>query len=320
MREAIKNFNKQFEYEPIIENAGQLKRYKKIIVAGMGGSHLAADLLKSWNPSLDITVHSDYGLPLIPKEFFNDTLIICSSYSGNTEEILDVFNEAVGSGLPIAVIATGGNLLDLAIKMAIPYVQMPATGIQPRSALGFSIIAMMKVIGLDEALDEIRELIDLDAGDYEDAGKDLAKKIKGRIPVIYSSGVNLPIAYNWKIKLNETGKIPAFCNTLPELNHNEMNGFDSKGETNELSKNFHFIFIRDESDNPKIIKRMDALEKLYRERMLSVEVLRLRGGTRFYKIFSSLVLADWTSLYTAEQYGVEAEQVPMVEEFKMLIK
>ncbi|MBI4272789.1 hypothetical protein HY621_02980, partial [Candidatus Uhrbacteria bacterium] len=108
-------------------------------------------------------------------------------------------------------------------------------------------------------------------------------------------------------------------NVLPELNHNEMTGFDVKETSRQLSEKFFFIFLKDHTDHPRIQKRMDILERLYQDRGLPVRVIDLEGVHPFYKIFSCLVLADWTAIYTAEQYGLESEQVPMVEEFKKLV-
>ena len=199
---------------------------------------------------------------------------------------------------------------------------MPDTGIQPRCALGFSLMALFKLIDQPEALQEARQLSSLLRPDeFESSGQELAKKLQGFVPVIYSSRRNIPIAYNWKIKLNETGKIPAFYNFFPELNHNEMNGFDVEETTRTLSNNFAFLLLEDKSDQMKIQSRMQILKKLYQDRSFMVESIKLpQNNNRFYKIFSSIVLADWVAYYTAKYYDVEPEQVPMVEEFKKLIR
>lgn len=321
MNKAIKNFPQQFAYEPEIKNSADLSQFAKFVVVGMGGSHLAADLLRVWNPYLDIIIHQDYGLPALPDEELKRRLIILSSYSGNTEEVLDAFKQAREKKLAIIAVAVGGKLLELAKKYNLPYVQMPDTGIQPRSALGFSFKAFLEIIGNEEALKATKELINsLKPDDIEKTGEALAKRLKGFVPVIYSSRQNLAIAYNWKIKLNETGKIPAFYNIFSELNHNEMTGFDVQESTKELARKFYFLLLKDANDNPPTKKRMTILEKLYQERGLNIESIEMADKNIFHKIFSSLLLADWAAYYTAKEYGVEAEQVPMVEEFKKLMK
>lgn len=320
MRDAILNFHKQFSYKPEIINGKKLKRYEKYIILGMGGSHLAADLLCYWNPYLDVTVHEDYGLPGYHDDVLKNSLIIASSYSGNTEEVLDGMREAREKNFPLAVISVGGKLIEIAKKEGVPYVQMPNTGIQPRSALGFSLKALFKILGEEAAREELEMLeLSLHPDELEIPGKALAEKLRGSVPVIYTSRSNRPIAYNWKIKFNETGKIPAFYNVVPEMNHNEMTGFDIQPNTKELAEKFYFILIKDAADHDKVIKRMDVLEKLYLRRGLKIEIQELHGRSQFEKVFSSLLLADWAAYYTAEQYGLESEQVPMVEEFKRLI-
>jgi glucose/mannose-6-phosphate isomerase len=316
----IKNYHKQFNYEPKIENASKLKKFGKFLVAGMGGSHLAADILKDWHPELDVMVWSNYGLPALKEKELKDRLVILSSYSGNTEETIDAFNAAKAKRLSFAVVASRGKLISLANKFKVPYVQIPDFHMQPRMATGLSLLALLALMEEKTWLAETRLLANqLHPAREEHRGKDLAKRLHGTVPVIYASTRNAAIAYNWKIKFNETGKIPAFYNVVPELNHNEMTGFDTKAKTTTLSRNFHFVFIKDAGDDRRIIKRMNVLEKLYRDRGFQTEIILLQGKTELQKIFNALNLADWTAYHTAKMYGVEPEQVPMVEEFKKMI-
>jgi len=321
MYSAIKDFARQFEFKPLIVNQERLKRHKRYVVVGMGGSALAADVLTSWDDSLEIVIHKDYGLPNLPENILKQCLVICNSYSGNTEETLEALKDGIARGLDSAVITVNGQLLNLAAKHKLPYVRLPDTGIQPRSALGFSVLALVKLMALQKAERELKQLPSrLNSADLQSKGKQLAKKLKSSIPIIYSSRRNFAIGYNWKIKFNETGKVPAFYNVLPELNHNEMTGFDVIASTRKLSRDFGFLFLTDREDQPKINKRFEVLARLYADRGLQVSQLPLSGKSRFERIFNSLLLADWVSFYTAEGYGAEAEKVPMVEEFKQLIR
>lgn len=320
MDKAIRDFPKQFTWQPEVVNAEKLGKYKKFIICGMGGSHLAGDIIKAVKPELDITIYSDYGLPAWPKERFEGALVIASSYSGNTEETISAFEAARLAGISLAAISIGGKLLDLALDYRVPFVQMPDTGIQPRSALGFSLRSILALMSDLRALKDTSELANLlNAEKYEVEGKEFAAELKNKIPVIYSSTKNFPIAYNWKIKFNESGKVPAFYNVFPELNHNEMVSFDVNEATRPLSKNLHFIIICDPADNPRVLKRMEVMAKLYHDRGLSVSTLILEDGDAFYKIFSSLLLADWVSYYTSLGYGMEPEEVALIEEFKGLL-
>lgn len=317
MEAALKKFPDQFTYEPRIEREENLRRSRKILVAGMGGSHLPAGIVNAWKPSLRILVHRDYGLPPIPEEELRNSLTVVISYSGNTGEALDAFETAHQKGLPLAAISMDGKLLERARMLGVPAVALPESGVQPRSALGFMTKALCAVIGETAGMKELETLPKLlRLHDAELAGTSLAEMLKGRVPVIYASGRNEAVAYNWKIKLNETGKIPAFMNAVPEANHNEMTGFDVIESTRPLSHDISFLLLEDGEDHPKVQKGMAILGELYRMRGMPVVPLTLSGENRFHRIFSSLLVADWTAYYLSKWYGTEPEAVPMTEEFK----
>lgn len=321
MDQVIIDFPTQFGFEPEVINGEKLGSHKHFIIAGMGGSQLASGLLKMYQPGIDIYSHRNYGLPPYSDDFFKDSLLIASSYSGNTGETVSFLEEALAKGYDAAVITTGGKLLELAEKHNLPYIKMLDTGIQPRSALGYSLISMAKMVGQEQCLKEMKDLQEtLKPLEIRKNGEELAEVISGKVPIVYSSVANLGVVYNWKIKLNETGKIPAFYNVLPELNHNEMNGMDVLDSTQDISKNFHYIFLKDASDHPKIQKRMDIVQEIYEERGLSVTVLELTGNSLLEKMFNSLLLADWIAYTTAIKNGADPEQVPLIEDFKKKLK
>jgi len=317
IKEAIENFAEQFAYQPVIENKEKWQKFQKFLLVGMGGSHLQGGIVRMLKPSLNFMIHQDYGLPPCVEK---DRLIITSSYSGNTEETVSVFKEAAEKGFPLVVSSVGGKLIELTKEHQVPYVQIPDTGIQPRSALGYTTKALLKLVGEEELLKEVGTLAQkLSPVALEAEGKELAQRLSGKIPVIYSSRKNQPIAYNWKIKFNESAKIPSFYNVFPELNHNEMAGFDVTDSTKELSQKLCIIILKDNQDHPRIQKRMDVLENLYQNKGVQVETSNLQGKSLLERIFSSLLLADWTAWYTAQYYGTEPEQVSMIEEFKKKI-
>ena len=317
MEEAIKNFNTQFEWKPEIVHGAKLAPARRFELCGMGGSALAADLFKIVRPELELSVHRDYGLP--PRTS-KDTLYIADSFSGNTEEALDFATKVQAGGLPLAVIAKGGALARFATEHTVPHIILPPADIQPRSGLGYQTLALAAWVSDEKLLEELAELSSVLAPEtLRGAGQKLANELRSKIPVIYASARNAAVAYNWKIKMNETGKIPAFYNVIPELNHNEMTGFDLTPSTEGLSRRLHFIFLSDTEDHPQNQKRMKVTRGLYTDRGLACTEVALWGHGTLEKIFTSLLIADWTALYLAGIYGTEAEQVPMVEEFKRLI-
>src|SRR3989338_8576441 len=307
--EAIKNFSKQFGYQPELINGGGLNKFERFIFVGMGGSALGPDLLRVSNPELDICVHRDYGLPDLPDKVLQNSLIILNSYSGNTEEVLDAFKLALSKNLTMAVVSIGGKLLELALQNSIPYIQMPDWDLQPRLALGLNFKSLLKILGQEQVLDTVSKVRFTDC---EKIGKELAEKLRGFVPIIYSSRKNGPLAYCWKIKINETAKKPSFSNVFPELNHNEMVGFHPGEVSKLLSQNFYFIFLKDESDDPRILKRMEVTAKLFKNQKLNVDIIELTGDNVFTKVFSSLRLADWVSYYIAKDYGIDPTDMSVI--------
>lgn len=320
MEDTLRRFGEQFAWTPEVQNSEHLGTQRNFVVAGMGGSHLGADLIKSYGTVTNLIIHRDYGLPSAPDGFMQDALLILSSYSGNTEETLDAGRIAQGLGLSIAAISTGGKLLDFAREHHYPYVQIPDTGLQPRMAIGFSMIGIARLMQnreLEEGVYAAGKRVDGLVGREE--GKRLAEIFADKIPVFYSSEMNAPLAYIWKIKMNETGKSPAFYNVFPELCHNELTGFDVVDSTRALSANIKLAFLDDFSDHPRVRVRMQVAGEIFAERGLSVEKIPLAGKSGFEKAFNAALLADWVSMNLAKHYGVPDEAVPVVEDFKKRI-
>lgn len=323
MEDSILQFAKQFEFEPEINNSEKIlekESPKHFIIAGMGGSHLAAGLIQTLRPEIELYIHKDYGLPQYTDEFLEESLLIASSYSGNTEEILDFADEAYSRGLNLLIITTGGKLAEFAKENEIPHILMPDTGIQPRTALGFSILSMLKAID-SNLFNELKEFgIQLEPESLRESAEELAKNIENSIPIIYTSRGNRHIGYNWKIKMNETGKIPAFQNIFPELNHNEMQGYDFNENSKELSEKIHFVLLHDSSDDIKIEKRMNTFEQVLEKKGFSVTSIYLEGDSQIEKIFNSLLMADWLAYTIATKNEAEPESVNLIEEFKSILK
>ncbi len=319
MKESIRSFSQQFSFVPNIENKQNLISPDSAVILGMGGSQLATDILRAIDPAIPLASWRNYGLPIHTAT--SKCLYIASSYSGNTEETVDACITVHEQNMPLAVITSGGALLEIAKKNSIPYIQIP-TGIQPRMATGYLATAILAIMGEKTstlALDLVKAAEKLHPDDYEEWGKGIAQKITGKIPVIYASQRNMGLCYTWKIKCNETAKTPAFSNVFPELNHNEMTGFDTVGQARALSKQFVAIFLYDDQDDERITKRMELTAKMLTEKEVSCIPVRIESGDAVTKVWTSIILADWTSYYIAASYGSEPEQVPMVEEFKKLL-
>jgi glucose/mannose-6-phosphate isomerase len=309
----------QFEWTPEIMGENVKDKWaKRIIVCGMGGSNIASGFLEILRPDLNVVTHRSYGLPANASK---DDLVIISSYSGNTEEALDAFEKSVSGGFDVVAITIGGKLLELAKEKNIPYIQIPQNKIEPRMALGYSLLAMLKAVGDEENLKKAKEFAkNFNPENPEEEGRVLAEKLRNKIPIIYSSRINKALAYAWKIKLSETGKIPAFFNVFPEINHSEMIGFLTSGTAPEgvcgSALSPYFIFLKDSQDHPRIQKRMEITQSILEDKNYPCHSCELVDSYRVEKIFNSLALADWVSYYLAKNSGFDPEDVSIIEDFK----
>lgn len=325
MRQVILDFPKQFRIG--LEAAKNAKvpnvqhPISNIIIAGMGGSALPGDVFKMVNNDLLLTklpifIHRNYNLPSIADK---NSLIVCISYSGNTEETISAFNEARKRKMNIAVIGSGGKLIEAAKKYNFPFAQITA-GNQPRAALGYQFSALIKILSNFKLIKNLdKELLRLEKNlkpqELEKTGSSLAKKLKGRIPLVYSSEANECLARIWKIKFNENSKIPSFYNFFPELNHNEMSGM-GECEIKEWRNLFQVVILNNKKDHPRIIKRMEILSKIFQKKNIKVNFVEIEGKNIFEKFFNNNLIADWTSYYLAIFRGIDPTPIKLVEEFK----
>ena len=307
----IADFPKQFNFEPRVENAERLPKAGSFVVGGMGGSHLAADLIKATEPSLDLIIHKNYGSPILPTDTnLAEKLFVAVSYSGDTEETLDFAEQALAKKLTLAVISKGGKLIAFAQKNNLPHIILPDTGLPPRMATGFVMIALLKLMGQENKIALLRA-----ARFTNEPSKKIAEVIGSRIPLFYASEQNEALAHYWKIIINETAKQPAFANVFPELNHNEMASF---ANGNRIS-DFVFIFIKDEDDQPRIIKRMAVTKQILSELGGNISEINLTGATRWEKIINSAITAHWLAYYIARAKNLDPLATPMIEKFKKLM-
>lgn len=305
-------------------------KFKTVIVSGMGGSALPANLLRTYCNSLfqihpqykpfEIHINRYYSLP--PESYAQNALNFIASYSGNTEETISSLEQAHNAGLSFIGFSSGGKVEELCRKYKAPYIKLPVPypNFQPRMGTGYFFGSMFQLLVNQNLLpDTTNKLLSLAGqlnsrmGYFEKKGIELARKIKGKTPVIYSSPKYKPVAMVWKIKINENAKTPAFWNFFPEMDHNEMVGF-----TNPQA-NFFTIMLKDAEDHERNKLRYEPTMRLLKEKGIESEILDMEGDNVFYKIFSSINLADWTSYYLALEYGQDPTPVDMVEKLKKIL-
>lgn len=295
------------------------KKYSNLIICGMGGSALPGDILASYLDrtkkfNLPITINRTY---VLPKNATADSLILVCSYSGNTEETINCFEQALKLGSQVIAFSKGGKVKEMAEKNKTPWVQFKIDfqDFQPRYAATYVFAAFHQVLTNIGLCDRINKFPQIDSKSSEILGEELALKIKGKTPIIYASDKYKLLAKNWKIKINENAKTPAFWNYFPELNHNEMVGF-----TNPQSGFFTIMLVDEQDDHPKIQRRIEITASLYKKCGIESEIVKIKGKTFLEKILGTLVLGDWVSYYLALEYGQDPTPVEMVEDLKKKLK
>ena len=313
MLDDILHFPGQFLFLPSFANQFSFSKPKSIFACGMGGSSLMLDLANDFfSGQFNLSIVRSYD---IPQNVTRDDLVICSSYSGNTEETLSCFRQAFEKKIPLVVMTHGGELYSLALENNIPYIQIPQCA-QPRCAIGYfftSLLFLLEKTGLilsqELLLKSISNFLEGRKLFHQDEGKKLASFFFEKIPLIYAPQILQGIARIWKIKINENAKVQSFCNVFPELNHNEMVGFT------KLLMNPVMVYIKSRFMHERIGKRMAVMQELLSDKIPFVEV-NLQGSNLAEEMFDAHALADYSSYYLAKLYGVDPAPVKLVEDFK----
>jgi glucose/mannose-6-phosphate isomerase len=292
---------------------------RTIIVAGMGGSAIGGELLKDWardRVAVPIDVCREYSLP---KYADKDTLVFVLSYSGETEESLSVLLDAVKRKCMIVGLSSGGKLFEFAEKLNVPHLRVPS-GMAPRATLPYLFvplpiflekIALVSGVGseVSEAVRVLKQVSDENSSSKplaDNFSKTLASGIFGAVPVVYGFGVYRAVAQRFKTQFNENSKVPAKWETFPELNHNEIVGWEG---VRELAKCFSIILIRDESEAPAIRRRIEVTKELMIRELLRVSEVWGKGKTTLVKMSSVICVGDFTSVYLAVLRGIDPTPV-----------
>ncbi len=311
----------QYDYNVTPTATGPIQN---IVVAGMGGSALAATFVQTW-PTVDMPfqIVRDY---VAPSYVSQKTLFIASSYSGNTEETLSALTEAEAKNAQIAVIAAAGKLVDRAKEKGYPLYQIPS-GFQPRMAVFYNFAAVVQLLAgykliqptavseLHAAAETLRQHAEswrADVPAIRNAAKQIALELVGKSPVIYAGPQLFPAAYKWKINMNENAKNVAWCNQIPEFNHNEFLGWSS----HPIEKPYAPVYLQTSYDNAQIKKRFDISKRLLSGKMPDPVVVDARGESLLDQLLWIVTLGDFVSLYVALLNGLDPTPVLLIEKLK----
>ncbi len=288
-----------------------------LVICGMGGSAIGADLAVAalgTRASRPIDVVRGYGVPPWTSP---ERAIFCSSYSGDTEETMACFaaGEAVGARRIVAT--TGGALAAVARRDGVPVIGMPA-GLQPRAAVGYTFALSAEVAAAVGAAPAIRTEIDSSAAHLEaardellDRAAEIAERIGESVPLIYGCGRTAPIAYRWKCQVNENAKLHAFCHELPEMDHNEIVGWEGASE-----RAYSAVFLEDRDQHPREQERAELTAELIGPRAASVIRIEAEGETRTERLLWAVMLGDLLSLELAARGGADPTPVTVIEQLK----
>ena len=309
-----------------IDFKNNYSQINKIIISGMGGSAIGGDIVYALiKNEMNIPYFVQRGYD-IPKWVDSSTLVICSSYSGNTEETLTVFRKAVIAGAKVIGITTGGTLHQECKKNNFDYVQIPS-GLQPRAALAFSFVPLLfLLLYLDKISDKFISILQSSSSFLEKKNNiyskknddnptwELAKKIYKKLPIIYADSDQLKsVALRIKGQICENGKILCYHNIFPEMNHNEIVGWENNFE---YFKNYSVIWLIDSSLNSRNSARQKIIFDMLNELNISQYTILVTGDTFEERFLSLIYYGDWLSYWIAILHKTDPSPVNKISNLK----
>lgn len=323
--QVLKDTYKQIEYAWENEKGFEAidkKKYNSIVLCGSGGSAISGDLIKNYllnELNFPLIINRNYNLPAFADE---NSLVIISSYSGNTEESISCFKEALNVESNIIAISTGGTVKRISDEKDIPFIQIKS-GFQPRFALGLGFFTLLKLLQSLDLINNEEQNVKKITNLWKERGEEyslennnalnLAKELIGFTPLIYSTEDSSAVGYRFKCQLNENSKVHAFLNVLPEMNHNEIIGWETYTGKNLVAK---VITILDDNYHPRIKKRFRILTELIKQNDLDILPLSSSEKNRKVRIMDLIYLCDWISYYLAVLRGFDPSEIDFIIKMK----
>lgn len=288
-----------------------------IIISGIGGSGTAGDVLQSILWEDKAAVHQCKGMTL-PGYANTKTLVVCISYTGDTDEVLSVYTDATKKKCKILAITCGGKLSSMAKQDAIPTVLLPR-GMLPRASYGYILFSLLAILSRShlcgnnlQNLDALLNL--LERAPYVVSAKALASRLSTAIPIMFSTPRLHGVAMHWQANLNLNAKAQAFCSTIPDAAHTSLACFGASKHP------YHAILLHDDRDPLPLKKRIDAFKHVIRSSGTQVTDIELKGLSHVSKIVSACHLGDFVSYFLSETLGTDPASTTLLDEFKALVK
>jgi len=306
--------------------------FDHIVFCGMGGSAIAGDFIRTlFHDQLTkpFFVNRQYAVPFFAN---TNTIAVISSYSGNTEESLSALRDAESKKCKIICLTSGGQLAGIAKEKSYPLFDLPG-GYPPRAALGYNLGILLRIFH-EAAIGDINQKC-LEDGcasvkKYKDKWDDpdnpnnnafqIAQKLQGKIPIIYGSAEKTgAAALRWKAQLNENSKMHVFSHVIPEMNHNEIMGWERQNAAKDLLQNFVPVLIRSSLDSPRVILRMDIMKKIFHENNIVVLEVQAVGDSILHHQIYLIALGDMISFWLAILNNVDPTEIQSIKKFKEML-
>ncbi len=325
MDRLIEEFPEQLEKAlQVWQNADLRKSEKEIqnvLITGLGGSGIGGTVVSevvTAEARVPILLNKDYEIPAFVDQH---TLVIVSSYSGNTEETIAALEEAIVQNAEIACITSNGSIAEKAREKGLNLIEIPA-GYPPRAAFAYSLVQQFILLhhyGVipDYYEHELRtaiELLRLEKDGLKDVGQRIAKHFYGKVPIVYAANEYKGIAIRIRQQLNENAKVLGWHHVVPEMNHNELVGWANGSDQHAV------LFLRDPDERKRIAQRMDISKEIIEKQTNNIMEVHAKGESRLEKSIYLIVAGDWASYYLALQNGVDPVEVNVIEHLKGELK
>jgi glucose/mannose-6-phosphate isomerase len=304
--EMLRGFGDHFEKVDVGNMLPQ--SYNMLVFSGMGGSGIVGEIMKSYliKNGFNKPVFSIKGYELLP--FVDkDALVVCISYSGDTEETISVFEQAIKVGTKIISISSGGKLEELSNKHGVPHIKIP-TGYPPRYALGFMLNACLWLFGKEEEILDLKEDLKASSSRYEEVSKDIAKSLFGYVPIIYGTPLMEAAAYRFKTQINENSKTPAYNAYIPEMHHNEVVGYTNP----DINQYLRFVIVADKKEHPRVSLRVNMTIDILKDKGFNPILISEEGNSYISRLLKNIYIGDFASYHLANMYGYDPLPVDII--------
>lgn len=322
MEELIVQFTHQMRESLVIADtykfiADKNTKFANIILTGLGGSGIAGSIVQNYvmdKIKIPFVVNKDYFLPAFVGK---DSLVIVSSYSGNTEETVASLNAAIKAKATIVCITSGGAVAEIARKKKIDCILLPS-GMPPRACLGYSMLQVIRTFEhfgliknvLAKDIPAAVALLDKEEKDIRKKAKSIATKLLDKLPVIYAAADYEGMAIRFRQQLNENSKILTWHHAIPEMNHNELVGWRDK-DPNKI-----VVILRNDNDYERVQMRMEINKKVFKQYTPNVIEIYSKGNSYWERLFYFVHLTDYVSTELAKLRNVDATEVAVIDFLK----